>query len=121
MAVRGVRGAITVEDNTAQAIRKATKELLQQIIEKNDINLEDISCVIFTLTQDLDALYPAVAAREIGFTNVPLLCLNEMKIQGSMEKVLRVLFLINTDKTQEEIKHVYLGQAQKLRPDLIEK
>lgn len=120
MTVRGIRGAISVEANTTQAIRKATIELLEQIIEKNEVNLEDISCVIFTMTQDLDALYPAAAAREIGFSQVPLLCFNEMKIQGSMEKVLRVLMLVNTEKTQKEIKHVYLGQAQKLRPDLTE-
>lgn len=119
MQVRGIRGAITVEENTTAAIIENTKLLLSEIIEQNDLLTDDIVSCTFTVTRDLDAVYPAVAAREIGWTAVPLLCVNEMYVPGSLEKVIRVLLLVNSDKNQDQVKHVYLKKAKQLRPDLV--
>lgn len=120
MACRGIRGATTVENNDVQAILSATRELLQQLISANSLDAGDVASVIFTATPDLDRAYPARAAREIGWTDVPLLCMQEMAVQGSLPMCIRALVHWNTDLTQNQIHHVYLGAARVLRPDLIQ-
>jgi len=120
MTVRGVRGAISVDANDTEPIIAATRELLERIVAANDLQAGDVASVIFTATPDLDAAYPARAAREMGWTHVPLLCMQEMEVVDSLSRCVRVLVLWNTERDQEEIKHVYLGQARGLRPDLVE-
>jgi len=112
---RGIRGATTVEDNTREDILAATEELLQKMIEANDLQAEDIAYAYFTTTTDLDAEFPAVAARQMGWTNVALLCGHEMNVAGSLSKCLRVLVLVNTEKSADEIVHVYIKGAENLR------
>jgi chorismate mutase len=119
MPLRGVRGAIDVNENTSVEIRSATINLLTEIIACNPtIEIEDICSVLFTVTEDLNSLFPAEAARELGWNNVPLLCARELSVPGSLPKCIRVLIHWNTDLKQSEISHVYLGKAEKLRPDL---
>lgn len=119
MTCRGIRGAITVEANTADAMLSATRTLLEHIVTANELSGDDIASVIFTATTDLDAVYPAVAAREMGWVHVPLLCMQEMAVRGSLQRCIRVLIHWNTDRAPDEIHHVYLGGARKLRPDLV--
>jgi chorismate mutase len=114
---RGIRGAITVPENTKGAIIATTKELLQNMIEANEVDISDIACILFTTTSDLNAAFPAAAARELGWTRVPLLCGHEMNVPGSLSGCLRVLVLFNTDKKNEDIVHVYLGAAETLRDE----
>ena len=121
MVCRGVRGAISVEENNPDSILNATRQLLEQIIQKNGILKEDVPSVIFSATDDLDAVYPAKAARDLGWTETALMCMQEMKVTGSLRMCIRVLIHWNTDIPQAEIKHIYLGEAKKLRPDLSEK
>jgi len=116
--VRGIRGAITVEENTAAAIYSATRELLLTIKEKNDFEPEDVAGILFTMTSDLDAAFPARAARELGWTYVPLLCASELDVSGGLEKCIRVMLFVNTEKAPSEINHVYLRGASSLREDL---
>ena len=118
MVCRGVRGATTVEANTREAILTETQKLLALMIRYNNIDSEDVASATFTLTRDLDAEFPALAARQLGWGDVPLLCSYELNVPGSLQKCIRVLVHWNTEKTQREITHVYLGGAQKLRPDL---
>ncbi len=117
---RGIRGAIGVGANDADAIVAATRELLECIVVANDLSVEDVASVIFTATSDLDAAYPARAAREMGWANTPLLCMQEMAIAGSLPCCIRVLVLWNTDRPPGRVRHVYLGRARALRPDLVE-
>ena len=118
-AVRGVRGASTVPENSRDAIMDATEELLDEMVSANDINSEDIAAVYFTLTSDLNAEFPAVAARErLGWRLVPLINSIEIDRPGSMPKCVRILMYLNTDKSQEEIKHIYLRDAVVLRADI---
>ncbi len=116
--VRGIRGAIKAQGNTAEDICRATAELLKAIVEVNEIRTEDIASIFFTTTPDLNADFPATAARELGWNLVPLLCAREIDVPGSMPKLIRVLMHVNTTKTQDQIKHQYLGEAAVLRPDL---
>lgn len=119
MQSRGIRGAISVKSNTPNDIEAATIELLGEIIDKNSILPDSISHAIFTMTSDLDAAYPAKFVRDnYGWDDVPLLCFQELSVENSLEMCLRVLIVINTDKEQSQIRHVYLKDAQKLRPDL---
>ena len=117
MWCRGIRGAITVPENTEEAIIAATKELLQRMIKVNDVEIGDVACILFTTTSDLNAAFPAAAARKLGWTRVSLLCGHEMNVPGSLPRCLRVLVLFNTDKKNEEIMHVYLGDAVTLRDE----
>ncbi len=119
MIYRGVRGAITVETNDVDQILAATRTLLTRIVAANAIHVEDVASVIFTATSDLDAVYPARAAREMGWRYTPLLCMQEMAVTGSLTHCIRVLVHWNTDLAPEKIQHVYLGEARKLRPDLV--
>jgi len=118
--VRGIRGAITVEQNSAADILAAAKELLLTITEVNQVQVEDIASIIFSVTPDLDAAFPAKAARELGWTSVPLLDLQQMQVKGALQRCIRVLMHVNTKLRQTEIKHIYLREAKKLRPDLVE-
>ena len=119
MAVRGIRGAITVENNTEVAIKEATVELINKIIEENDIKLEDIVYTLFSTTKDINAAYPAKFARlNCGFDKVPMMSTNEQEVPGSLQMALRVLIVVNTDKKQDEMKHQYLKGAKALRPDI---
>jgi len=120
MTCRGIRGAISVEVNETSAIISATRELLERIVVVNDLSVEDITSVIFTATPDLDAVYPARAARDMGWVNTPLLCMQEMAIAGSLSRCVRVLVHWNTNLSPDRIQHVYLGRARALRPDLME-
>ena len=118
MMVRGIRGATSVTENTREAILDATAELLEAIMESNDIDRGDIVSAFFTTTQDLNAEYPAVAARAAGWTDVPLLCGHEMNVPGGLPRCRRLLIHVNTDLALSEINHVYLREAVRLRPDL---
>ena len=116
---RGIRGAITVAENNYEEIEDATIELLTTIIDANDIDFDDISHVIFTLTHDLDAGFPAKAARlHLGWDDVPMICTQELPVPGSLPNCIRVLVVVNTKAHPSEIIHVYLGGAKFLRPDL---
>jgi chorismate mutase len=117
--VRGIRGAITVERNDAGEIIAATRELLEAIIKENDLDPEDIASAIFTVTRDLDAEFPASAAREMGWKYVPLLCATEIDVPGRLGKCIRIMVHVNTGKSQRELKHVYLKEAVQLRTDLL--
>ncbi|BBH20986.1 chorismate mutase AroH [Paenibacillus baekrokdamisoli] len=119
MSVRGIRGAITVDVNEEQPILQATVELLNGIVAANSIVPEDIAYVFITVTGDLDDTFPARAIRQMsGWELVPLMCALEVPVKGSLEKCIRLMVLVNTDKSQKAIEHVYLGGAQTLRPDL---
>ena len=117
MVCRGVRGAITVEVDTPEAILKATRELLALMIHVNEIRPEDVASAYFTTTTDVVSQYPALAARQLGWLDVPLLCGHEMAVPNSLPRCIRILIHWNTDKSQAEIQHIYLGEAQSLRPD----
>jgi len=118
MVVRGIRGAITVQEDNATEVLQATRELLKEIIEQNEVELQDIASIIFTVTQDINSIFPAEAARSMGLNLVPLLCSLEIGVSGSLPLCIRVLIHINTNKNQEEIKHVFMRNASKLREDL---
>lgn len=115
MKCRGIRGATTVEGNTKEALSAATRELLQKLIQANHIRPEDVACAFFTTTQDLDADFPAATAREMGWTQVAMLCGHEMHVPGSLPLCLRVLILVNTEKEPSELMHVYMKGASNLR------
>jgi len=116
---RGIRGATTVINNEETEILRETVVLLREIVERNDVIAEDISNVWITMTNDLDATFPARAIREIeGWEMVPLMCSTEIPVKGSLPMCIRLMVQFNTDKSQREIRHVYLNEAQKLRPDL---
>ncbi len=118
MPCRGVRGATTVETNTATAILDATRELLARIIAVNDLAAEDVASALFTVTPDLTAAFPAQAARELGWQHVALLDAQEIPVPGSLPRCIRVLIHWNTPKPQSAVRHVYLRGARSLRPDL---
>jgi len=118
MAARGIRGAITTSANEREAIVAATSRLLREIVERNALRLEDIGAIFFTTTPDLTAEFPAAAARELGWHDVPLLCGHEMSVPGRLDKCVRVMMLVNVDVAQSAIRHVYLDGAMSLRPDL---
>lgn len=119
MPIRGIRGAIQARENTAEAILQSTQELLSAILAANpSLQSLDIASVIFTVTSDLTAAFPAKAARVMGWNQVPLFCAQEIPVPGSLASCIRVLLHWNTDLPQSEIQHVYLGQAASLRPDL---
>lgn len=119
MVVRGIRGAITVNRDEPEEIMDATRELLQQVQQENAFSIEDIASALFTVTADLRSIFPAAAARSIGWDKVPLMCFQEIEVEGSLEKCIRVLVHVNTDKSQREIKHIYLREARRLRQDLV--
>ncbi|MEI7474678.1 MAG: chorismate mutase [bacterium] len=116
---RSIRGATTTEQNTKEEIEQVTIELLSNIIESNKIDKDDITSVIFTLTPDLNADFPAKYARiHLGWDDVPMICAQEIAVEDSLKMCIRVLITLNTIQEKHEIKHVYLGRAKALRPDL---
>jgi chorismate mutase len=117
---RGIRGATTVEHNDREEILAATTELLQLLIRSNDLRAEDVASAIFTVTADLDAEFPALAARSQGWTEVALICAREISVPGSLEKCIRILLHVNTTRSAAEMQHVYIRGAVNLRPTLNE-
>jgi len=113
---RGIRGATTVEHNDLEEILAATTELLELLISRNNLHPEDVASVIFTVTDDLDAEFPALAARFLGWTEVALMCTREIPVPGSLEKCIRILLHVNTTRSAAEIQHVYIRKAVNLRP-----
>jgi chorismate mutase len=118
---RGLRGAITVKSNDAQEILDATRLLLETMVRLNQIEPNDVASVYFTTTDDLSATYPALAAREMGWQDVALLCGHEMSVPDGLPRCIRILIHWNTTKTAQEVAHVYLREAVLLRPDLQER
>lgn len=116
--LRGIRGATTVESNTRDAILEATSELLSAIIDANALQEDDVASVFFSATQDLNAEFPALAAREMGWSHVALTCMQEMYVPGSLPMCVRILMHANTAKSQAAVQFVYLRGAGVLRPDL---
>jgi chorismate mutase len=115
---RGVRGATTVDSNSRDDILTATRQLLALMIRKNGIQKEDVASAIFTTSSDVDAEFPALAARQLGWLNVALMCFHELDVPGSLRLCVRILIHWNTEKPADEIVHVYIKDAKKLRPDL---
>ena len=120
MKVRGVRGATTSDSNSREDILLAAHDLITGIIETNEIVVDDVASILFSTTADLNAEFPAVAARNLGFTNTALECLVEMNVPGSLARCIRVLMHVNSDKQQKDIRHIYLKNAKSLRADLID-
>lgn len=119
MAVRGIRGATSVEQDAPEEILAATRELLNELLKANSIHeFDEVVSAIFTTSPDLTSTFPAEAARAIGMKQVPLLCASEIAVPSSLPRCIRVLLHVNTDRKQSEITHVYLREAKKLRPDM---
>ena len=120
MSVRGLRGATTVDQNVAAEILAATQELLRELLSANGITTyEEIVSAVFTTTPDVNAVFPAEAARSLGMSQVPLLCASEIAVPNSMPRCIRILLHVNTDQLQSAMKHVYLREAKRLRPDMV--
>ena len=120
MAVRALRGAITVDVDEADEVRERTIDLLNLLFKRNELNVDDVISIFFTVTEDIRSLPPAAAAREFGLVDVPLLCAQEMASDGGLDRCIRLLLHIDTEREREEIRHVFLRQATTLRPDLAE-
>jgi chorismate mutase len=118
MLCRGVRGATTVESDSREEILTATRQLLALMIRLNGIEPEFVASAIFSTTPDLNSEFPALAARQLGWLDVPLLCTHELAVPGSLPRCVRILLHWNTEKSQKEIRPVYIKGAMKLRPDL---
>lgn len=118
MAVRGIRGATTATKNTRDEILAVTREMLEILVEANNLDPDDVASAYFTTTPDLNAEFPAVAARQMGWTHVPLMCGHEMNVPGSLPMCVRVLLHVNTDLGPHDIHHAYVRGARVLRPDL---
>lgn len=118
MQVRAIRGAVQVDADDRQAILDGTAELVTAVMNRNSLSTDDVISVIFTATPDLTAEFPALAARSLGFGEVPLLCGTEMKVPRSMPRVVRLMMHVETSKTKSEIQHVYLHGAAALRLDI---
>jgi len=119
-SLRALRGATTVAANEASAIVTGTSELLRELLERNAVELDDLVSLIFTTTPDLNAEFPAAAARAIGIAHVPLLCAQEIEVPGDVARCIRVLVHLYTDRDYASLRHVYLGEARQLRTDLPE-
>lgn len=117
MACRGIRGATTAAENTREDILSATRELLERLVARNEVQPDDIAAIFFTVSDDLDAEYPALAARQLGWVESALLCAREIPVPGKrVERCIRVLLLANTERSAAEVRHVYLREAVTLRP-----
>ena len=117
LVCRGIRGATTAAANTAEDILEATHELVTALVGLNDLQPEDVVSAVFTTTVDLTATFPALAARQLGWSEVPLMCAHEMAVPGALDHVVRVLLHVNTTRRPSEIRHVYLKRARQLRPE----
>jgi chorismate mutase len=118
MTVRAIRGAIQVEANERDAILVSTAELVTAVMSRNDLSTDDVISVLFTATPDLNAEFPALAARKIGFHEVPLMCATEIAVPGAMPRVVRLMAHVETDRPRSELQHVYLRGAAALRLDI---
>jgi chorismate mutase len=118
--MRGIRGATTVDANTKEAILAASQELLSAIMDANAVQIDDVASVFFSTTPDLNAEFPALAARHMGWSHVALMCAHEMSVPGSLPMCLRILMHVNTAKTAGELQFIYLRGARVLRPDLVQ-
>jgi len=118
MSVRAIRGAVQVEENSALAISAGTKELLAEVLLANNLEVSQVISVLLTATPDLNAAFPAAAAREVGFESTPLLCAVEIDVPGALPRVVRAMVTVETDRTPSEISHIYLGGAKALRRDI---
>lgn len=118
MIVRGVRGAVQARRNSAAEIRRATRTLLEALTQRNRLRPRDVAAAIFTVTEDLTAEFPARAARELGWADVPMICNREIPVPGAMKRVVRVLLLVNVRGRKNSLRPVYLGETAWLRPDL---
>ena len=118
MSVRAIRGAVQVEENSALAIAAGTKELLAQILAANNLSVDSVISVLLTATPDLNAAFPAAAAREVGFESTPLLCAVEIDVPGALPRVIRAMVTVETELKGSEISHIYLGGAKALRRDI---
>ena len=116
MFLRGIRGATTVTENTPQHILNETQTLLEALISENNVFIHDIASIFFSVTNDLNADFPAKAAREMGLEHTPLLCMTEIPVPNSLTKCIRILIHVNTKKSNRELKHIYLKDAVRLRP-----
>jgi chorismate mutase len=116
--LRGIRGAIGIEADTREAILGGTRDLLARMAAENGVEPDGVSMILFTATPDLTAAFPATAARELGWTRVPLMCSPELDVTGALPRIVRVMILADTDRSAREIRHLYLGRAAALRPDL---
>ena len=117
--IRGIRGAITIENDTVEEIQEATVELISTIIEKNNLDIKDFAYAEFSITEDIKSGTPAKYARtHAGWHNIPMMCYREFEFEGGLKKCIRILIVTNTEKSQTDIKHIYLREAEKLRPDL---
>lgn len=118
--MRGFRGATTISQNTEQDIMDETRQLVLEMVQQNNIEPSNISHVFFTVTDDINAAFPAKVARELpGWSHVPVMCMREIDVPNSLEKCIRVMLLAKTDLAQKEVIHIFLNDAVKLRPDLI--
>jgi chorismate mutase len=117
-SVRAIRGATQAAANTAEAVDVATKELLLEIMKENGLSPEAVISVIFTVSPDLNAAFPASFAREVGFGEVPLLCGVEIDVPGALERTIRIMAHVESDRSKSEIAHIYLGAAKSLRRDI---
>lgn len=118
MSVRAIRGAVQVEANNPEAISAGTQELLSEILAANHLSIESVISVLLTATPDLNAAFPAAAAREVGFEATPLLCAVEIDVIGALPRVVRAMFTVETELSSSEISHIYLGGAKALRRDI---
>ncbi len=119
MAIRGIRGAITIEQDQPDEVRSAARELMEAILSRNQIaSYDDVISAVFTTTADVSSAFPAEAARAMGMHHVPLLCAQEIPVPGSMPRCIRILLHVNSDRAPADIEHVYLRDAVRLRPDL---
>ena len=118
-AIRAIRGATTVERDDASLLRAATRELLAAIVERNGLAADDVVSAFFTVTADLRSDFPAKAARELGWADVPLLCSVSVPVAGDVPRCVRALLHVRTQRTRADVQHVYLREARALRPDLL--
>ncbi|MFA7324328.1 MAG: chorismate mutase [Candidatus Nanopelagicales bacterium] len=116
--MRAIRGAVCLERDDAGEMIEAVGEMLTAILDRNQITTDDIVSVLFTCTPDIHSGFPAAAARQFGFSEVPLMCAQEIDVEGALQRTVRVMLHVNTDRPRAEIKHVYLRGAEVLRPDV---
>lgn len=116
--IRGIRGAVRVKENSAEAIVRGAAKMLTAILRENHLKAEEVGAVFLTATEDLNAAFPAQAGRALGYPHIPFMCAREMAVPGAMKGVLRALVIAETSRRQEEIRHCYLGATKALRPDL---
>jgi len=117
--VIGIRGATTIETDTEEEIVTNTKELLEEIIKANNLDRDKLTAMFFTCTRDIASAYPAKAARQIGFTDIPLMCFQEMHVEGSLKKCIRLCVFYTGEMQKKDVRHIYLKDAKQLRPDLV--